>query len=128
MRIPRPVPAPVPAIALRIPLAIPTTIPSMKAPAKRRQNPARAPLRTPAPPYVLVSMASRMNVSPDGGRVVPRHLDALHQRRMVLEEDVVPPGRARIVQRLRPEQPEQLTARARRLRGAAPTGRSSRRA
>src|SRR3954447_12952082 len=111
MRIPRPVPTPVPTMALRIPLAIPTTIPSTKAPAKRRQNPARAPLRTPAPLYVLVSIASTMNVGADVGHVVPRHPDPLQQRRVVLEEDVVPPGRARIVERLRREQPEELPAR-----------------
>ena len=56
--------------------------------------------------------ASTMDVGSDVLRVVPSHLDALHQRRMVLEEDVVPPGRARIVQGLRPEQPEELPARS----------------
>src|SRR5919112_4706257 len=101
-------PAPFPTIESRMPLAIPTTMPSMKAPAKRRQKPARAPAS--APTFMVVSMASRMTRLSDGGRVVPRHLDPLQKRRVVLQEDVVPPRRARVFEGLRREQPEELPA------------------
>ena len=55
------------------------------------------------------------------GRVslaVLRHLDPLHERRVVLEEDVVPPRRVRVVERLGREQPEELAARGRVVRRA----------
>src|SRR5919106_4841889 len=97
-------------------LAIPTTMPSMNAPAKRRQNPARAAASTPE--LMVVSMASRMNLLSDGLRVVPHHLDPLQKRRVVLEEDVVPPRRARVLEGLRREEPEQLPPCRRIVRGA----------
>src|SRR3954463_10413045 len=110
MTSPMPVPAPVPvfAIPLMRPPAMLMTMPSMNAPAKRRQKPARAAPRTPE--FRLVSMASRMTVPSDGGRVVPRHLDSLQERRVILGEDVIPPRGTRIFERLRREEPEELPA------------------
>src|ERR1700759_4111547 len=46
-------------------------------------------------------------------RVIARHLDALHERRVVLEKDVVPPRRIRVVEGLRREEPEELHSRLR---------------